>query len=189
MKRNFWAESDHQSPRFWRSLCRVGSWDTSAWLFKRLPISWRLVRPIPTKTSSRCHRPDAPARRKRSRLAYPDPNFCVQRRTVSCETSAPSSASRSSTSRKLSAIKPDGMPHNLSRKAMAGRTQRATDALVSSEEFSHGGERFGCGLKYGELAGDEGMAKLLNRDSGRANTDEWQALFFLSSTLHHPTRG
>ncbi len=132
---------------------------------------------------------------------------------------------------------------------LAGRAQRATDALVSSEEFSLGGARFGRGFEYGELTGDDGiagsieitiapdielawvsspqiyafydtgavwnrnvvfgdarqslssagagirltfaddfnagfeLAKPLDRDSSRTNTDEWQALFFLSGQL------
>lgn len=132
---------------------------------------------------------------------------------------------------------------------LAGRAQRATDALASSEEFSLGGARFGRGFEYGELTGDDGLAgsveltlapdielvgisspqiyafydagtvwnrnvvfgdarqslssagagirltiaddfnagfelaKPLDRDSSRTNTDEWQALFFLSGLL------
>jgi len=132
---------------------------------------------------------------------------------------------------------------------VAGRGQRASDALVSSEEFSLGGARFGRGFEYGELTGDDGiagsveltltpnlslwfltnpqlygfydtgvvwnrnvvfgdarqslssagagirmtlaedynagieLAKPLDRDSSRTNTDEWQALFFLSGAL------
>lgn len=138
---------------------------------------------------------------------------------------------------------------NLLSLTVAGRGQRATDALVSSEEFSLGGARFGRGFEYGELTGDDGiagsveltltpdlslwlltkpqlygfydtgavwnrniaigdarqslssvgagirvtfaedfnagieLAKPLDRDSSRTNTDEWQALFFLSGAL------
>lgn len=41
---------------------------------------------------------------------------------------------------------------------LAGRAQRAGAALVSSEEFSLGGARFGRGFEYGELTGDDGIA-------------------------------
>lgn len=154
-------------PRRWHTRCPVGWWETSARLFKRPPISRRLLRPsspsaapydrglsvtiasrtepcrfgrslislrdacrscldcvrtsstsspsstarprqwilpsIRMKTSSRRHRPDAPGRRRRTRLAYQGPNFCVQRRTVSYETYMPRPASRFLTSHKLSA--------------------------------------------------------------------------------------
>ncbi len=132
---------------------------------------------------------------------------------------------------------------------LSGRAQRATGPLVSSEEFSLGGARYGRGYEYGELTGDDGiagsveltlapdlslgpvtgpalylfydtgavwnrnivfgdsrqslssagagirltlaekvsagfeLAKPLDRDTSRTNTQEWQGLFFVSGEL------
>ncbi|WP_428481115.1 ShlB/FhaC/HecB family hemolysin secretion/activation protein [Pyruvatibacter mobilis] len=132
---------------------------------------------------------------------------------------------------------------------LSGRAQRATGPLVSSEEFSLGGARYGRGYEYGELTGDDGiagsveltlapdlslgpvtgpalylfydtgaiwnrnivfgdsrqslssagagirltlaekvsagfeLAKPLDRDTSRTNTQEWQGLFFVSGKL------
>lgn len=41
---------------------------------------------------------------------------------------------------------------------LSGRAQRASAPLVSSEEFTLGGARFGRGYEYGELTGDDGIA-------------------------------